>query len=77
MGTVGNSGSEPRPNIICLEGNGSRPSHRGNGWSIGGAMFTLNQTEVHAVCYAIDHVVTGGGIVRRKENVGTKKFLQP
>lgn len=26
-----------------------------------GAMFTLNQTEVHAVCYAIDHVVTGGG----------------
>lgn len=53
MGTVGNFGSEPRPNIICLEGNGSRPSHRGNGWSIGGAMFTLNKTEVHSVCYVI------------------------
>lgn len=24
-------------------------------------MYTLNSTEVHAVCYAIDHVVTGGG----------------
>ena len=23
--------------------------------------FTLNSTDVHAVCYAIDHVVTGGG----------------
>lgn len=39
--------------IICLEGNGARPSHFGNGWKIGGAMFTLNSTEVHAICYVI------------------------
>lgn len=31
--------------------------------------FTLNSTDVHAVCYAIDHVVTGG------ELYGTGKVL--
>lgn len=36
--------------IICLEGNGSRPSHQGNGWKVGGVMYTLNSTEVHAIC---------------------------
>ena len=39
--------------IICIEGNGARPSHRGTGWKVGGAMYTLNSTEVHCVCYAI------------------------
>ena len=39
--------------IVCLEGNGSRPSHKGCGFSDGGVMFTLNNTEVHAVCYVI------------------------
>ena len=53
MGKVGNIGSDTRPNIICLEGNGSRPSHRGNGYSVGDIMFTLNSTEVHSVCYGI------------------------
>lgn len=42
-----------RPDIICLEGNGSRPSHRGDGWIAGEVMYTLNLTEVHAVCYGI------------------------
>ena len=40
-----------RPDIVCLEGNGARPSHRGIGFSEGGVMYTLNGTEVHAVCY--------------------------
>lgn len=40
-------------NVICLEGNGYRPSHKGDGWSVGDAMYTLNGTEVHAVCYVI------------------------
>ena len=39
--------------IICLEGNGYRPSHNGDGWKVGGEMYTLNSTEVHAVCYGI------------------------
>lgn len=51
MGSQRNSGNEPRPDIICLEGNGARPSHRGIGFSSGGAMYTLNSVEVHCVCY--------------------------
>lgn len=39
--------------IICLEGNGARPSHKGDGYSIGGVMYTLNSVEVHCVCYRI------------------------
>lgn len=53
MGEKRDIGSEPRSDIICLEGNGYRPSHYGDGWTIGGAMYTLNSTEVHAVCYVI------------------------
>ena len=53
MGEISNIGSEPGSDIICLEGNGARPSHRGCGWAVGGVMFTLNNTEVHAICYGI------------------------
>lgn len=75
MGEVRDAWCQPRSDVICLEGNGYRPSHFGNGWQVGGAMYTLNSTEVHAVCYAIDHVVTGGvATVRRKESVGMNKF---
>lgn len=35
---------------IVLEGNGSRPSHRGDGYAKSETMFTLNSTEQHAVC---------------------------
>lgn len=31
----------------------------GDGWGTD-VMYTLNRMEVHGVCYAIDHVVTGG-----------------
>ena len=53
MGVERNAWSESGPDVICLEGNGSRPSHKGDGWIVGGAMYTLNSTEVHAVCYVI------------------------
>ena len=53
MGKERDAGREPRSDVICLEGNGSRPSHKGDGWIVGGAMYTLNSTEVHAVCYGI------------------------
>lgn len=74
MGEIRDAGCQPRSDVICLEGNGYRPSNYGNGWQVGGAMYTLNSTEVHAVCYAIDHVVTGGATVRHRESVGMKKF---
>jgi len=34
---------------IAIEGNGSRPSHKGDGYSESGVMYTLNATEQHAV----------------------------
>lgn len=37
--------------IVSLEGNGTRPSHIGIGCHVGGAMYTLNHTEVHCVAY--------------------------
>ena len=51
MGTERDTGCQPRPNIICLEGNGSRPSHFGDGYCVSSVMYTLNGTEVHSVCY--------------------------
>ena len=39
--------------MIVIEGNGSRPSHRGGGFRESEEMYSLNTTEVHAVCYAI------------------------
>lgn len=53
MGEISNFGSEPRSDIVCLEGNGSRPSHIGPGFKLGGAMYTLNHTEVHMVAYEV------------------------
>ena len=35
---------------ICLEGNGSRESHKGDGYSESDTMYTLNTVEQHAVC---------------------------
>ena len=53
MGDVRNSGSKPRPDIVCLEGNGSRPSHQGDGYRVSEVMYTLNSTEVHGVAYEL------------------------
>lgn len=39
--------------MIVIEGNGSRPSHFGDGYKESETMYTLNTTEVHAVCYCI------------------------
>ena len=39
--------------IVVVEGNGSRPSHHGNGYKESETMYTLNCTENHAVAYGI------------------------
>ena len=39
--------------IVVLEGNGSRPSHHGDGYKESETMYTLNCTENHAVSYGI------------------------
>lgn len=42
------------PEVVCIEGNGARPSHLGIGCSEDGKSYTLNTIERHAVCYAVD-----------------------
>jgi len=54
------------PPVICLEGNGSRPSHLGGGYSESGVMFTLNAVEHHAVVYSLE----GHTIDRRSSQNG-------
>lgn len=39
--------------VIPLEGNGQRPSHKGDGYSECDKMYTLNTVEQHAVAYEI------------------------
>ncbi|MBI5994039.1 DNA cytosine methyltransferase [Clostridium perfringens] len=41
--------------IAVIEGNGSRPSHRGDGYKESDVMYTLNATEQHAVAFAEVH----------------------
>ena len=41
--------------IAVIEGNGNRPSHRGDGYKESDVMYTLNATEQHAVAFAEVH----------------------
>lgn len=43
-----------QPVTVCIEGNGSRPSHKGDGYSESDTMYTLNTTEQHAVAYSLE-----------------------
>lgn len=47
--------------MVVLEGNGSRPSHRGDGWSESDVSYTLNTIERHAVAYGIDRAAFNQG----------------
>ena len=38
---------------VCIEGNGARPSHQGNGYKESDTMYTLNTIEQHAVAYSL------------------------
>ena len=62
-----NPGDEPRSDIVCLEGNGARPSHQGIGWYVGGVMYTLNSTEVHCVCMEIKDVFDRAALLRSED----------
>lgn len=56
--TLDANGGNPTCNqggIAVLEGNGSRPSHRGDGYKESDIMYTLNATEQHAVAFADVH----------------------
>lgn len=56
--TLDANGGNPTCNqggIAVLEGNGNRPSHRGDGYKESDVMYTLNATEQHAVAFAEIH----------------------
>lgn len=40
--------------LFCLEGNGSRDSHKGDGFKESETSYTLNTVEQHAVAYGLD-----------------------
>ena len=55
--TVATDGNPPGGNhggvaVIAIEGNGSRPSHRGDGYKESDVMYTLNTVEQHSVAFA-------------------------
>ena len=50
-GTLGVSQDQT---LICIEGNGSRESHRGDGFKVSDTMYTLNTVEQHAICISGD-----------------------
>ena len=55
--TLDLKGGNPNCNqggMVVVEGNGSRPSHKGVGFSEGETAYTLNSTEVHAVAFSQD-----------------------
>lgn len=43
--------------VVAIEGNGTRPSHKGDGYSESDSMYTLNTIEHHAVAYGIGRTV--------------------
>jgi len=54
--TLDGTGGSPACNqggiaVVCMEGNGMRPSHRGSGIDNDGVCFTLNCVERHIVCH--------------------------
>lgn len=51
---IGESPDRTIKNTVVLEGNGSRPSHRGDGYLESDVSYTLNSTEHHGVCYGLD-----------------------
>ena len=57
---------------LPLEGNGSRPTHHGDGYGKeDDPMFTLNTTEVHAVAYRKDKPPNRGGVGLWMKSVAT------
>ena len=62
-GGYGSTGSSPKliETTIALEGNGQRPSHRGDGYLVTDKSYTINTTEIHGVVYGVIYAVDQGG----------------
>ena len=70
--TVDCNGTNPACNqggIAVVEGNGSRPSHKGDGFKESDVMYTLNATEVHAVTEPVFSSSKASYFTEASENV--------
>lgn len=56
-----NAGDNQQAVAIPIEGNGQRPSHKGDGYNETDKMYTLNATDQHAVAYGIDRAAFNQG----------------
>ena len=62
--------------VVCLEGNGGRPSHSGNGWSESDVMYTLNTIERHGVAYlASGNEATGCLMASGYDKLGAQEMF--
>lgn len=57
-----NPGDNQQAVAIPIEGNGQRPSHKGDGWNESDKSYTLNATEQHGVAYRIDRAALNQGV---------------
>lgn len=59
---------------VALEGNGQRPSHRGDGYRVSDKSYTLNTTEVHGVAYGVEEPII---LDRAFYNQGANALYEP
>ena len=53
LDTSDQSPNKSQGGIVVLEGNGCRPSHKGDGYAVSETMYTLNTIERHGVAYGL------------------------
>jgi DNA (cytosine-5)-methyltransferase 1 len=77
--TLDGNGGNPSCNqggIAVVEGNGSRPSHLGDGYKESDVMYTLNATEHHGVAYGIDRATYNMG-QNAQFDIAIREELEP
>ena len=52
-GSLRANAGDNQQSVVCIEGNGVRESHKGDGYKESDTMYTLNTVEQHAVAYGI------------------------
>lgn len=66
-----------RKTTVVLEGNGYRPSHRGDGYSVSSVSYTLNSVEQHAVAYEQNEASFSHGKTEFPKTLSFRKTAHP
>ena len=72
--TLDLNGGNPACNqggVVVLEGNGNRPSHKGDGYRVSGTSYTLNTIERHGVAYGFEPGITAREGRRLNKEIST------